>query len=39
MTQSVMPTVGPVPAATIRSGNDSPAPVDVTLTGRIACTP
>ena len=34
-----MPTVAPVPAETMRSGSDSPAPEVVTLTGRIACTP
>jgi hypothetical protein len=33
-----MPTIGPVPAATMRSGKTTCGPFVVTRTGRIACT-
>ena len=35
----LMPTVAPVPMAAMRSGSARDAPVDVTRTGRIDCTP
>ena len=38
-THSVMPTVAPVPAATMRSGRVGDAPWNETRTGRIDCTP
>ena len=37
--QSVMPTLAPVPADTMRSGKASDAPGVVTRTGRIELTP